>query len=182
MAHLVQDYDLILVAERMDESVVALALLLDLSVQDVLVLSSKNSTQHSVYYYNEEDRWSDDEPWCVRLVPHVTTTSVVQAYLDSDEWRAKNYGDYLLHAAASKALDRTIDETIGRDRFEASLQEFQRLQAEIQAECEVQPMPCSAQGIPQIDRSSSNCYVPTKNFGCGYPCVDAVLARDNNHL
>jgi hypothetical protein len=45
-----------------------------------------------------------------RLPPVKSFASpAVQEFLDSDEWRAMNYGDFLLHEAANQSLDRTIE-------------------------------------------------------------------------
>ena len=35
------------------------------------------------------------------------TSPVVREYLESDEWQALNYGDFLLYAAANRSLDLT---------------------------------------------------------------------------
>jgi hypothetical protein len=81
--------------------------------------------------------------------------------LESDEWRAKNYGDYLLHAAAIKSLGFTIDQVIGRSVFEKALQEYRQWKQEVSKECHYGLevfLPCSPSGEAQVELA--NRYVP----------------------
>ena len=49
------------------------------------------------------------------------TSPVVREYLESDEWQALNYGDFLLYVAANRSLDLTINR-LGKNRFNNALQ------------------------------------------------------------
>jgi hypothetical protein len=166
---IVQSYDFILVAERMDESLVALALVLGVRVQDVLVQSAKQASSEQYYYFKSGKR-----KFCKRPVKVVRSPAVV-AHLQSDEWYAKNYGDYLLHAAAHASLDRTI-RRLGRDRFQQALTAYRQLQTLAAQHCANQTVHhCSATGQPQRHLSKQNCY--SDDSGCGYPCIDELLAK-----
>jgi hypothetical protein len=114
---------------------------------------------------------------CIPTVKSVISPTV-QTYLESDAWRAANYGDYLLHAAANLSLDRTIEQVIGRETFARALHEYQQLRALEQAKCAPQvEFPCSNDGMPQPDLSKKSCYLPYFDFGCGHACIDDIIKQ-----
>ena len=166
-----RNYDFIAVTDRMEESLVAMALLMDVPVADMVVSSSKVSGQHYQFVHLPHNQY--------RCLPTVASyvNPRVQRFLESDTFRAANWGDYLLHKAASVSLDRTIDE-IGPERFGRALAEYRRLRAQEQEECapHVQ-FPCSNTGVPQPNISKESCYLPFFDFGCGYQCIDDMIAR-----
>jgi hypothetical protein len=99
---IVDRYDFIAVVERMDESLVALALLLGLDVGDMLVTSSKVSAPANIegtatnkdssalsYVYHET------KGKCVPMVERFAYP-LVQEYLRSDEFRSQTYGESCL--------------------------------------------------------------------------------------
>jgi hypothetical protein len=157
----IEQYDFMVVVERMDESLVVLQMLLGVNAGDMLTLDSK--VQGSYYYTTSRG--------CIPLVKaHVSPR--VKEYLLSDVWQAQNYGDYLLHAAASASLDKTI-ETLGRDRVEQGLTEFRRLKKMANDMCASKAFfACSAEGVAQKEKM--NCY--SGDHGCGYPCIDEMLS------
>jgi hypothetical protein len=249
----VDNYDFLLVVERLDESLVAMALTMGLDIGDILVSSSK--VAGSSYYYaplgggispgrirkslDRGDPKSSPAYWreganttndpaqrrtsglvkmrvdgtlpaqrrekerdmrangrdklrfeklrfvgasthrptakCVKL-ERPFRTRAIDEYLESDEWRAMNYGDYLLHAAANRSLDLTI-ERIGRDRFDTALKEYQRLRTKADRVCKdhVQ-LPCSSYGKSQLMISQKSCY--KRDFGCGHSCIDEMLLNE----
>jgi hypothetical protein len=163
------NYDFIIVTERMDESLVAMALSMGLDVGDVLVTSSKvaGSRYHFAKYPHR----------VVKCLPTVKSfvSPKVQEFLDSDEWRAMNYGDFLLHQAANLSLDVTIDR-LGRDRFDRALTKYRRLRALETVECAPHvKFPCSNEGQAQPKLSKRSCYLPYYDFGCGYNCIDEIV-------
>ncbi|CAB9525451.1 expressed unknown protein [Seminavis robusta] len=160
-----QDYDFMLVVERMDESLVALSLLLGIDVADVLVTSSKVAGS---YFYDPPRHQ------CVSLTKSFASPAVKE-YLESDDWKAQNYGDYLLHAAANRSLDLTI-ERLGRQRFDVAMERYRLLQKREKEQCapHVQ-FPCSKSGQPQPKRARQECY--QRDFGCGYKCIDEIVAE-----
>lgn len=166
-----RNYDFIAVTDRMDESLVAMALLLGVPVADVLVSSSKVAGRNYQFVHLPHNQYK-----CLPTVASYVHTRV-QRFLKSDVYRAANWGDYLLHKAASISLDRTIDD-IGPERFGRALAEYRRLRAQEQLECagHVQ-FPCSNAGVPQPDVSKHSCYLPFFDFGCGYQCIDEMIDR-----
>lgn len=164
-------YGFLLVVDRMDESLVTMALLLGLDVGDVVVVAAKTGGSES-YFYDEGHK-------ACRALTHseVTSSDAVQAYLASDDWRAQNYGDYLLHAAANQSLDLTIDR-IGREKFQEAYTKYKRLQAKATETCASKAIfPCSPKGVPQRSQSRKDCYA--QDFGCGYKCIDDMLSRED---
>ena len=162
-------YDFFLVTERMDESLVAMAMVMGLDVGDVLVTSSKvaGSNYHFV-------KMAGGVFKCLPTTPSFVTAGV-QAFLDSDEWRAMNYGDLLLHEAASLSLDLTID-NLGRDRFDEELARYRRLRTREAEICAPHvKFPCNNQGVAQPKKSKESCYLPFYDFGCGYKCIDQMI-------
>jgi hypothetical protein len=102
----------------------------------------------------------------------------VQAYLESDAWRAANYGDYLLHQAANLSLDRTITQVIGHETFQRALREYRQLRALEQQKCAPHVhFPCSNDGVPQPELSKKSCYLPFYDFGCGHSCIDEIIEQ-----
>jgi hypothetical protein len=166
------NYDFILVTERMDESLVAMALSMGLTVGDVLVTASK--VAGSRYHFA---RYAHNVIKCLPTVKSFVSPKV-RKFLDSDEWRAMNYGDFLLHQAASLSLDLTI-ERLGRDRFDRALTTYRRLRALEIVECAPHvKFPCSDEGHAQPELSKRSCYIPTLDFGCGYKCIDKLVDND----
>jgi len=158
-----QQYDFLAVTERMDESVVALQFLLGLNVGDVLSTSAKVG---GAFDYHGKERG------CVPI-QKAHASPVVRDYLESDEWQALNYGDYLLYAAANRSLDLTIDR-LGRHQFDKALQMYRAAMTVVSEECASETFfPCSREGIPQVDLAQSSCY--NGDEGCGYRCIDRLV-------
>jgi hypothetical protein len=166
----VQDVILdIAVTERMDESLVALQLLMGLRLGDILLTSSSKVG-------GTFSRSSPKEPACIEIQKSFISERVKE-YLGSDEWYAKNYGDYLLYAAANRSLDLTI-EGLGRDRFEGALRKYRQAKNLVVERCASKAIfPCSANGTFQKVLSKRDCYY--RDEGCGYPCVDALLEAES---
>jgi hypothetical protein len=170
--YILQDYDFILVAERMDESLVALSMVMGVEVGVVLVNDAK--VDGSDYAYINDANGER----CVTMERSFRSERVKQ-FLESDEWKARSYGDYLLHAAAIQSLDLTI-ERLGRAAFEMRLVEYHRLKKKARNVCaNATFLPCSVKGVPQKNLSKYNCY--GDDSGCGYPCIDEMLANETNH-
>lgn len=158
-----EQYDFIALAERMEESLVVLQLLLGLPVGDILQSSSKIGGGYHVV--NET---------CVQLKKATKSRAVVE-YLESDEWQAFNYGDYLLYAIVNRSLDLTI-ESLGKERFHAALATFRATKQIVDEKCVMETyFPCSTNGTLQVDLSRRNCY--RGDEGCGYPCIDRTTTE-----
>jgi len=168
---IIEEYDFLLVVERMDESLVVLQMLLEVDIGDMLTLDSK---VQGMYTYGNLAATGKDFG-CFENVK-ASASPVVKEYLTSDSWYAQNYGDYVLHAAANASLDRTID-VLGRKRVEAAVTEFRRLKALANDMCSKRAhYPCSKNGTVQVEKSKESCY--EKDFGCGYQCIDEMLQSE----
>jgi hypothetical protein len=169
----IETYDFILLPERMDESLVAMALLLQIDVGDVLVTSSKvaGTSQYHLLHPNKRT-------FHCLATRSSYVTPVVARFLQSNQWRAMNYGDYVLYEVVQQSLDRTIHDTIGLERFQAALQRYRTLKQLEQVHCapHVQ-FPCSNDGVPQLNVAKENCYLFYFDFGCGYPCIDNIIQQ-----
>ena len=163
----IDDYHFIMVTERFDESVVAMGLLMGLTedqMGDILVTSGRVS---EFQYYQRKCKQMYKSPR--NLSP------AVRAFLDGDEYRAANYGDLLLHEASNQSLDLTIDQTIGRDRFDRALAKYRHLKQLAAERCRAETVQvCTDQGVLQKEEAVENCYF-FKDLGCGYKCIDQML-------
>lgn len=159
---LLRQYDFIGVVERMDESLVALQLLLGLETSDILYMSSRLPSQYT-----------KSGGKCRKNIDSQTLRSqAVQDYLQSPTWWAQNYGDLMLHRGAIRSLEHTIHE-IGYSRFRNAYQDFQDMKRQVLEQCTSTAIfPCSATGVDQQDASKSNCY--EEDMGCGHPCMDHI--------
>jgi hypothetical protein len=160
---LLRQYDFIGVVERLDESLVVLQLLMGLETSDILYFSSRLSSQ-----------FTRSGGRCINNIdPQTLRSRAVRDFLQSPTWWAQNYGDWLLHRAASISLDKTIQE-IGVQYFLDAYSDFQDMKKEVMENC--QPIfPCSKTGLDQLEASRADCY--QEDMGCGFPCMDEIASR-----
>jgi len=145
----------------MDESLVALQMLLGLEVGDILYLSSKTSGGYS-YVTN-----GGLGPRCFKESTKFVS-SKMKEYFDSDEWRTHIQGDTMLYRAANNSLDLTID-ALGREKFESNLQSFRTAETIAHERCEAKTIfPCMNGQLHKVN----DCY--QMDQGCGYACLDEV--------
>jgi hypothetical protein len=175
-----QEYDFILVQERLEESLVALQLLLGVDTADILSMPLHVGGS---YLY-------DRLVGCLELLspPKLLLNStedpvarILHEHFSSATYKAQNYGDYLLWGAAQASLDYTIA-ALGKERFHSALRQFQQLQQAVLATCSYEVIfPCSANGTIQRDD-----YQPEslKSKGDRYPqedieaCIDRVVLKE----
>ncbi|KAG7372941.1 galactose-3-O-sulfotransferase [Nitzschia inconspicua] len=162
VADILNEYDFLLLVERMDESLVVLQFLLDLDTDDLLHINSKSAGNYAMLISKET---------CHRIQPSIVSDATMQ-YLSSSDWHNQHYGDYLLHAAINASLDRTIAD-IGPERFEKALTTFRQRMVLAQERCKAHAhFPCSSTGEVQWELSEESCY--DLDWGCGYPCLDEL--------
>ena len=160
-----QQYDFIMIVERLYESLVVFQLLLNLSTSDILYLSASKQSGSDAYSYNYGGR----RPGCYHIAKSVVSPEVA-TFVSSPEWYAQNYQDYVLYQAANRSLDMTIA-NLGQERFQKALQTFQTMMKQAHEACEGEVVtPCSADGVPN---NETNCYY--RDWGCGYPCLDHLF-------
>jgi hypothetical protein len=170
---LLKAYDFIGVVERFDESLVALQLLLGLETSDILYFSSRLRNGYTGIKVKGRDEYVCQK----NIDPYTLRTPTVEDYLSGGRWWAENYGDLLLHRAASLSLDQTI-ENIGVDEYSNALKNFRSMLQKAQETCRP-TFPCSNNGTDQSDQSEDDCYFGDGiGIGCGFPCLDSLVKRD----
>lgn len=162
ISRIMEKYDFIGIAERFDESLVVMKFLLGLDASDILYIQSKNPKLTGGVAYDHG----------CRPITAYERTPEVDAYLESDEWIKTQEGDFALLDAANKSLDLTIENVIGRERFEAALSEHRMLLEKVNEMC--RPVSPCENGILQV-LSHRECYV--HDSGCGFSCLD-YLTRE----
>jgi len=158
---IMNEYDFIGVTERLDESLVALRLILGLDAGDILYVSSKVS-----------GGYDDGANGKCTKIPKAILSQKMKKYLSSKEFNELTSVPKLLHQAANKSLDLTIQNTIGQDVFDKALEEHKYLMSLVNQICASKAIfPCSKEGKYQ-GLSRKNCY--SSDNGCGYPCLDKI--------
>ena len=161
---IMEDYNFIGILERLHESVVALMMLLNIPMADVLFLSSKASRGYDDGEYKNT---------CFKIQPG-TVSAGLQVFLESTEWRSYIQPERELYEAASRSLDRTI-EALGRETFEANVKTFRRAQELVAERCEPNVrFPCSRLGEKRSPEETDCLYSDT---GCGFDCLDEVATE-----
>lgn len=164
--HLIHNYDFLGISERMEESMVVLAMLLRVPLADVVVLNSKTSGGY------DDGR---THKGCVKLKPKFTTPKVDE-FLRGEFLR--DNADYLLYRAANISLDRTI-EKLGRDKVTVGVLRYRRLVESNEMACRqkaIYPCPITLQNHAM--QSKKDCYF--SDAGCGHKCTDEALRIESD--
>ena len=157
-------YDFVGVTERMDESAVALQMLLGLELQDVMYVTASKSSGAF-----DDGRYKNT---CFRIEPSVISPAIGE-YIQSDEWKKVIYWDRVLHLAANKALDLTITK-LGKASFEQKLRLFRETQLKVKEFCAPKVVfPCNSTG-PPVPMSETDCI--HGDLGCGFDCLDEYFS------
>jgi hypothetical protein len=155
-------HDFVGVTERMDESFVAVSMLLGVPLADVLYLKAKVRGG----YDDGGGRCK-----CTYIRPSFVTKGM-QSMLQSDFWAEKSRWDRLVHAAANRSLDLTI-EALCVERFHKNLQRFLEGQKRAQELCLPKVIfPCSPVDGHFTSYSETDCL--WNDSGCGVGCLDSV--------
>ena len=165
--NILDNYNLIMVMERLDESLVVLRMLLHLDLYDILFIKARGSGSFSNGF--------PDRP-CVYILPSFVTPGM-EAYFESDKWKDRIRADNMLFQAAYKSLDRTID-ALGRDKVEqeVALLRETRLKAEEFCKGKVRTM-CS-DGGEVIKPRNTTCYIWGE--GCDNECLNDFKEMQTN--
>jgi len=159
---ILDNYDFIGTAERLDESLVLLRLLLHLDAGDIIYLSSKTNGGY------DDGRSSEG---CV-LIPKPHISEKTEKLFSSKTYIKFQYGDHILYESVNKSMDKTI-KSVGFEKFQKALDEHFHLLALARDECLPNAVfPCSKNGVRQTKVAATNCY--WDDSGCGYPCLDKI--------
>jgi len=159
---ILNEYDFFGVSERLDESLVALRLLLNLNAGDILYVSAKKSGS---YFHNYNKN-------ICRKIPSKMDWPGQEEYFASPKWQEIINPLNELYQAANRSLDLTIQQ-IGRDEFDKALKEHRYLISLVNEVCAPKAIfPCSDEGVSQWEAAEEECY--HKDLGCGYRCLDEL--------
>lgn len=161
---ILKEFNFIGITERMDESAVALMMLLNLNLNDILYLSAKVKGG----YDDGGGKYG-----CTIIQPSFVTPEM-EKYFASKKWKNRMKYEVALYDAANKSLDMTID-ALGRIKFEENLAAFRNVAKIASDTCaEVTKFPCDEWGRKR-DKKETDCL--WNDSGCGTTCLDQVAAE-----
>ena len=154
--HLLDSYDFVGILERQDESLVAMKLLFNLKLRDILYSSAK---------IRAESKFSSPEP-----------SHKVYTYLN-DEFFSEAYVDRILYEAVNAKLDATIARY--GSKFYREYELFSALSKEARVSCNLSKSfhwGSDMQSVTEMENySATHCYY--KDAGCGYQCLHDFAAQ-----
>jgi hypothetical protein len=158
---ILDDYNFIGITERMDESAIAIMMLLDLKMADVMFLSAKNKGSYDDAGYKDR---------CTYIWKSFVTPGM-QEFFQSEAWQRRIQADLALYQAADRSLDMTIDK-LGRAAFEANLAKYRHAKEIAHDRCLPGTVfPCN-EGGRRTHRNETDCL--WKDSGCGTGCLDEI--------
>ena len=158
-ANVLQAYDLVGVAERLDETLVLIAASLGVPLAHVLVAAAKNSSQ------------ATRDPETGRLAPHHPPLHLeapaVRAYAGGPIFAARNAQDVALWRGANARIEALFE---GSAALRGALGTLRGLQARARARCAPE---FTADGVPA---HRMRCLF--NDQACNYECLDRVFQAD----
>lgn len=106
---IIDEFNFIGVYERLHESLVVLSMLIGVGLNDVMFDFVPSSNGR-----------------CGSLKKASWLTPEMEKYLESDTWKEKEKGDFMLYEAVNKSLDLTID-MLGRERVKQNLEHYNHI-------------------------------------------------------
>ncbi|KAL7577566.1 hypothetical protein ACA910_015094 [Epithemia clementina (nom. ined.)] len=159
---IIDGYDFIAITERMDESLVAMQMLLNLTTKDILYTRARGSGTFS--------NGPPKKP-CVYIQPSFLTPGMKE-YFESPEWQHTIRGDLLLYKAASASLDRTI-QALGQELFQQNLHAFQAGMKLAEVHCKGRVRTSCTDGGDPIPPANRTCYIWGE--ACDHECLDDLV-------
>ncbi len=161
IGHILEDYNFIALMERMDESLVVLQMLLNLTTKEIVYTKARSGGSFSNGF--------SDRP-CIYILPSFTTPGM-KRFFASEEWQSHIAADVEMYKAVHKSLDRTID-ALGRQEFEEKLATFKKALKLAGTHCvgRIRTM-CSSSG-EVIRPVNTTCYFWGE--GCDHDCIDEL--------
>ena len=158
---IINEYDFLGITERLDESLIALQMILNLEISDILYLSAKlNGGWDDGVYRNK----------CYYIIPSFLSYSIKKYFRESEEWYNFTVGDTMLYRAVNASLDATIA-NLGRAAFDKNLRIYRWALDKVEKTCRGNTtLPCSASGQRNL---VNDCLV--WDSGCGMECIDSVV-------
>jgi Galactose-3-O-sulfotransferase len=167
--HILRTYNFIGITERMDESFVALMMILRLRISDILYLSAKTKGGY------DDAGGKKSGQTCTYIWPSFVSPGM-EIFFNSSEWKDMIRYDRLLYEAVNRSLDLTIDQ-LGRERFENKLRTYREAQKFAQKRCLPNTtFPCDASGRFHRENTTDCIW---KDSGCGVTCLDQIATELN---
>ena len=169
VGEIIDQYDFIGVTERMEESIVAMQMLLGLRTSDVVTLPSKVSGPGGSFD-------GGGSPSGCTVIPKSFVSDRIRTFFEtSPEWKDALRYDRLLYRLANRSLDMTIEQ-FDTNEFGRNLDAFRRASKAVLSVCRPEvTLPCDGKG--EGDRpwpeSETSCFF--QDHGCGFECIDRVL-------
>ena len=164
---ILEDYDLVVVLERLDECLVLMKEILGLTIHEILYLKARSGGAFS--------NGPNERP-CVYIHPSFVTPGMDDFFRNDTRWKARVYGDEMLVKAAYHSIDKTIDSLFEtRQDFEKELDRYRQALAYAQEECKAEgkvvPM-CDHAGVERR-KPHTTCYIWME--GCDHQCLDDLV-------
>jgi Galactose-3-O-sulfotransferase len=167
--HILRTYNFIGITERMDESFVALMMILRLRISDILYLSAKTKGGY------DDAGGKRSGQTCTYIWPSFVSSGMKE-FFNSSEWKNMIRYDRLLYEAVNRSLDLTIDQ-LGRERFQKKLETFREAQEVARRRCLPQTtFPCDTSGTFHRENTTDCIW---KDSGCGATCLDDIATELN---
>uniref|UniRef100_A0A7S2U8K8 Sulfotransferase domain-containing protein n=1 Tax=Attheya septentrionalis TaxID=420275 RepID=A0A7S2U8K8_9STRA len=158
------DYDFMAITERMDESLVAMSMLMGAPLADILyIIDNKSGGQFSRHSTRDK---------CKYLLPSFVTSGMKE-FFRSAFWQDIVHWDHVIYQAANRSLDMTI-ERLG-PKFKRKLAQYRTAKEMALLRCAPRTVfPCSEGGEFRPDNATDCMYLDT---GCGNECLDEVATE-----
>eukprot|EP00978_Attheya_sp_CCMP212_P037793 scaffold181446_cov49-Attheya_sp.AAC.2 len=158
------DYDFMAITERMDESLVAMSMLMGAPLGDFLyVIDNKSGGQFSRHTSRDK---------CNYLLRSFVTSGMKE-FFRSAFWQDIVHWDHVIYQAANRSLDMTI-ERLGPE-FKSKLAQYRTAKEMTLLRCAPRTVfPCSEGGEFRPDNETDCMYLDT---GCGNECLDEVATE-----
>lgn len=161
LQHILEDYDFIAIMERMDESLVVLQMLFNLTTKEILYTHARSGGS-----------WSNgfkDRP-CFIILPSFQSPGM-KAFYASDEWKTHIARDVKFYKAVHKSMDRTI-EGLGREEFDERLRVFRAALKVAATNCKTKIRTMCSEAGEVIKPVNTTCYFWGE--GCDHDCIDEL--------
>jgi hypothetical protein len=181
---IMDSFDFVALQERMEESLVALSMLLQIPIRDIMHLAPAmvgwpGQTKKKLGHF--QGNIKDPSKKCTYVIPAFVSPGLKE-YFNATAYQNSVKAERILYQVANRTLDLTIA-TFNQKEFESNLQVFRQAQAVALYTCQDEPSILDAVQFPCMRNGKFN---PAQqadcvrdDYGCGFACLDQV-ANDMN--
>jgi hypothetical protein len=182
---IMDSFDFVAVQERMEESLVAMSMLLRIPVRDIMHLAPAmvgwpGQTKKKLGHFqgNIQDPSSKK---CTYVIPAFVSPGLTK-YFATHDYQNSVKNERILYQVANRTLDLTIA-TLNQQEFKSNLHVFRQAQAMALYKCQDEPSISDAVQFPCMRNGKFNTAQEADcvrdDYGCGFSCLDQV-ANDMN--